>query len=121
MPKTVLGAKLKKLRKGKGLTQRKLSEILGFSKNYIAKVESGEQPSLETFRKLAAFFETPLEYLVSEREDNAVMPPVRNQAVLEALLEVDRMEEQDQRLVLNMVGVITKKNQLQAQVKRMKG
>jgi transcriptional regulator with XRE-family HTH domain len=121
MPKNVLGAKLKNLRKEKNLTQSELSKILGLSENYIAKVESGVKPSMETFRKLADFFQAPIEYLVSESEDNTAAVPVRNKEVLEALMEVDKMEHEDQRLVLDMVKVIIKKNRFQEQVKKRKG
>jgi transcriptional regulator with XRE-family HTH domain len=113
MPKNILGDKLKKLRKQKKLTQSELSKILGLSKNYIAKVESGVKPSMETFRKLAEFFQIPIEYLVSENEDNTIPIPVRNKEILEALIEVDKMENEDQKLVLDVVKVIMKKNQFQ--------
>lgn len=120
MAKNVLGNKLKKLRKEKNLTQSELSLSLGLSENYIAKVESGVRPSMETFRKLAAFFLVPIEYLVSEKEDDPAAIPVRNQEVLEALMEVDKMEHEDQKLVLDVVKVIIKKNRFQEQVKGKK-
>lgn len=120
MPKNILGNKLKKLRKEKKLTQSELSKILGLSENYIAKVESGVKPSMETFRKLADFFQVPIEYLVSESEDNAVVIPVQNKEVLDALMEVDKMEHEDQKLVLDVVKVIMKKNRFQEQVKKKK-
>lgn len=120
MAKNVLGNKLKKLRKEKNLTQSELSLSLGLSENYIAKIESGVRPSMETFRKLAAFFQVPIEYLVSEKEDDPAVIPVRNQEVLEALMEVDKMEHEDQKLVLDVVKVIMKKNRFQEQVKGKK-
>ena len=118
MPKNVLGAKLKNLRKEKSLTQSALSKTLGLSENYIAKVESGVRPSMETFRKLADFFQVPIEYLVSESEDNTAAISIRNKEVLEALMEVDKMEHEDQRLVLDMVKVIMKKERFQELVKK---
>lgn len=120
MPENILGNKLKKLRKEKNLTQSELSKILGLSENYIAKVESGVRPSMETFRKLADFFQVPIEYLVSEREEATTAIMVRNKEVLEALIEVDKMENEDQRLVLDVVKVIMKKNRFQEQVMRKK-
>lgn len=120
MAKNVLGNKLKKLRKEKNLTQIELSKTLGFSDNYIAKIESGVKPSMETFRKLTDFFEVPIEYLVSENEDNAAAIPVRNKEIFEVLMEVDKMEHEDQELVLGVVKVIMKKNKFQEQVKKNK-
>lgn len=118
MAKNVLGNKLKKLRKEKKLTQAELSKALGFSDNYIAKVESGVKPSMETFRKLVDFFQVPIEYLVSENEDNTAAIPVRNKEIFEVLMKVDKMEHEDQELVLGVVKVIMKKNKFQEQVKK---
>jgi transcriptional regulator with XRE-family HTH domain len=120
MTNNVLGAKLKKLRDEKNLTQAELSKILGFADNYVAKIESGTSPSMKTFKRLAAFFQIPVEYLVSEREDNAVTLPIRNQELFEVMLEVDKMVPEDRRLVLDVAKVIKEKNRLQEQVKRKK-
>jgi Predicted transcriptional regulators len=117
MPQNILGNKLKKLRKEKNLTQAELSKMLGLSENYIAKVESGVRPSMETFRKLAGFFQVPVEYLVSESEENTAAVPIRNKEVLAALMEVDRMEQEDRKLVLDVIKIIMKKNRLQEQAK----
>jgi transcriptional regulator with XRE-family HTH domain len=118
MSKNVLGAKLKKLRKEKNLTQVKLSRILGFSDNYITQIESGQKSSMERLQKLAEFFQIPVEYLVSEREDNAIVLPIQNQDLLEVLLEIDKMGQKDRQVVLDVVGVIMEKNRLQEQVGR---
>ena len=53
------GAKVRELRKGKKLTQRKLSLLLGVSFTYISKVENeklhfGDFPSEKFIHKLAS-------------------------------------------------------------------
>jgi transcriptional regulator with XRE-family HTH domain len=112
MPQTILGSKLKKLRKEKNLTQAELSEILGFSGNYINQLENGQKPSMRRLQKLANFFQVPIEYLVSEKEDYAVLLSVRNQKLIEVMLEVDKMEPKDQQIMLDMADVIMEKNRL---------
>lgn len=113
MPENVLGDKLKKLRKEKNLTQDKLSEKLGFSKRYISKIEAGEKPSMEAFRKLADFFQVPVEYLVSESEDpNTLSAVIRNKEVLEAFIEVDQMDNEDQKIILGVVKAFITKNKM---------
>lgn len=121
MSRTVLGSKLKKLRDEKNLTQADLSKILGFSENYIAKIESATMPSMKTYQRLADFFQIPIEYLVSERDEDVVMPPVQNREVLEAILKVDKMSQEDRLLVLDMIEVIVKKEQFQEQARKKKG
>ncbi|MCL6592290.1 MAG: helix-turn-helix transcriptional regulator [Firmicutes bacterium] len=113
MPENVLGEKLKKLRKEKGLTQEKLSQKLGFSNRYISKIEAGEKPSMETFRKLAAFFQVPVEYLVSENEDtNTLSAVIRNKEVLDAFIDVDQMDSEDQKIILGVIKAFTMKNKV---------
>jgi transcriptional regulator with XRE-family HTH domain len=112
MPQTVLGPKLKKLRNEKNLTQGQLSKILGFSGNYINQIENGQKISLGRLQKIAKFFQVPVEYLVSEKEDNAVPLPIRNQELLKVMLEMDKMETKDQQLLLDMAEVIMERNRL---------
>jgi transcriptional regulator with XRE-family HTH domain len=119
--KTPLGVKLKKLRKEKKLTQVNLSKLLGFSDNYITKIENGQKISMNRLHKLAEFFEMPVEYLVSEREDSKVVPSLQNQEILEAILKVDEMEHEDRRLVLDLIEIIVKKDRFQEQARKKKG
>jgi transcriptional regulator with XRE-family HTH domain len=114
MPKNVLGTKLKKLRKERNLTQNKLSQKLGFSERYIAKIESGVRPSIETYKKLADFFELPVEYLVSDNEKAPLTILVQNEELLNAFMEVDRMSAEDQKIVLELIkAFIAKMNSVQ--------
>ncbi|MGE5558146.1 MAG: helix-turn-helix domain-containing protein [Bacillota bacterium] len=109
MPETVLGVKLKKLRKEKRITQGKLSEKLGFSPRYISQVEAGmTRPSMDAFKKIADFFQVPVEYLVSESEEtsNLATAPIRNKALLQAFMEVDRLGSEDQKLALGLLNAL---------------
>lgn len=117
MPDTILGAKLKKLRKEKGITQDKLSEKLDLSPRYIGKIEAGMiKPSMDTFRKLADFFQVPIEYLVSETEEanSLATVPIRNKALLQAFMEVDQMNNKDQELVLGLIDAVVMRNKMRS-------
>ena len=76
---------------------------------------------MKTYQRLADFFQIPIEYLVSERDEYGVMPPVQNREVLEAILQVDKMSQEDRRLVLDMIEVIVKKDRFQEQARKKKG
>jgi transcriptional regulator with XRE-family HTH domain len=117
MPETLLGDKLKKLRKEKTITQTKLSEKLGLSARYIAKVEIGlAKPSMEVFKKLADFFQVPIEYLVSENEEvtNLAAAPIRNKELLDAFIEADKLNIEDQKLILDLVTAIITNHKMKA-------
>jgi transcriptional regulator with XRE-family HTH domain len=109
MPKNILGTKLKNLRKLHNLTQIELSQKLGFSERYIAKIESGVKPSMEAFKKLADFFDVPIEYLVSDNEKAPLALLVKNEELLNAFIEVDRMNDEDQKIVLELINAFIAK------------
>lgn len=108
MPKNILGTKLKKLREERHLSQNELSQKLGFSERYIAKIESGVRPSLKAFKKIADFFDVPVEYLISENEDLTLLP-IKNKELLDAFIEVDRMKPEDQKVVLELINAFIAK------------
>ncbi len=67
-----LGAKIAKLRRSKGLTQKQLEELAGFQQGYISRVENGLiQPGLEALAAVAKVFEITLPRLISGIEDEA--------------------------------------------------
>lgn len=52
--KQLIGARIKQLRKGVGLSQEKLSEKIGMSSKYLSSIERGyENPTLDAFIKIA--------------------------------------------------------------------
>jgi putative transcriptional regulator len=53
---------VKELRKGKGLTQEDLAEIIGVSRQTVNAIEKQKfDPSLNTAFKMAKLFELPIE------------------------------------------------------------
>ena len=54
--------RVKELRKGKGLTQEDLAEIIGVSRQTVNAIEKQKfDPSLNTVFKMAKLFELPIE------------------------------------------------------------
>ena len=66
----MIGKKLQKLRKQKGLTQEALAEAVGVARQTIVKWEAGESmPDLEMSGRLASALEVTLDDLVNAPED----------------------------------------------------
>lgn len=65
-PETYIASNIRYLRKSDGLTQARLSEILGYkSFNTVEKWEAGKNmPPLDTMIKLSEFFDVSLDDLV---------------------------------------------------------
>ncbi len=64
----VIGKNIKKYRKLKGLTQRKLAESLLLSESFIAKLESitSQTISIDTLELIANKLDTPIIYFFDE-------------------------------------------------------
>lgn len=62
------GANLRKLRKEKGLSQDKLSNIFHVHKATISKWEKGRVPDVETLNKIAEYFNTKIDNLLGNEE-----------------------------------------------------
>lgn len=58
------GKRIRELRKGRELSQKQLSELTGFHRNYIGMIERGERnPSLENIAVFANAFDMSLSEL----------------------------------------------------------
>lgn len=66
----ILGEKIRRLRKEKGLTLDRLAELAESSKSYIWELEnkSPPRPSAEKLAKIAEKLDTTLEFLLDEGE-----------------------------------------------------
>lgn len=64
-----LSTKIYELRKAKGMSQEKLAELVGVSRQSISKWESGETiPELERLVELSRIFEVTTDYLLKPGE-----------------------------------------------------
>lgn len=64
-----IGNKLKELRKASGLTQERLSILLGISRvNYTRYERSSVRPDYETIIKIADFYDISLDELFERRK-----------------------------------------------------
>ena len=68
MKDNVFGKKLKELRIEKGLSQKKLGEILGFCNQTISFWENGSrEPDLDTLVLIARYFDVAYEELIEDK------------------------------------------------------
>ena len=57
----MLGDKVRKYRKLKGLSQEQLGELVGFSQSKISKIENGDWDSLGDLKLIARVLKVPIE------------------------------------------------------------
>lgn len=126
-----IGENLKRIRKAKGLTQDKLSELTNISITSIQRYESGKrQPTVESVNKIAAALEVSVfelldnkydkaEYelinglsngcdnllnLVSSFEDSAKEESIKNFRNLIKLLDLKKFENIDDNTIYNVIN-----------------
>jgi transcriptional regulator with XRE-family HTH domain len=59
--KQLLGARIKEMRKAKGLSQAEFSEKVEIAANYLSRIEVGAKyPSIETLEKMSAVLDTEI-------------------------------------------------------------
>jgi transcriptional regulator with XRE-family HTH domain len=72
--KTSLGSKLETLRKGMGLTQKDVADILKINRTTYTKYETGvTEPNIAALKKLTEIFGVDLNYLLSENTGAEVL------------------------------------------------
>jgi len=59
--KALLGARIREIRKARGLTQEQLAEIIDVEQKHVSRIESGKNyPSIDRLEKIAAALNVPL-------------------------------------------------------------
>ena len=107
-----IGAKIRKLRREKDITQRELGKIVGVAESTISLYESGRNiPDLNMMRKLAIFFNVSLDELAENDviEDVPIefsieeiklitrfrkLSPISRQSMLAHLDNMEKMDEE---------------------------
>lgn len=67
----MIGKRVRKYRRQKGLSQERLGELVGFSQSKISKIENGDWDSLSDLKLLAAALEVKIEELVREEMEDS--------------------------------------------------
>ena len=67
----MIGERVRKYRRQKGLSQEQLGELVGFSQSKISKIENGDWDSLSDLRLIAKALEIPIEELVREEAESS--------------------------------------------------
>jgi transcriptional regulator with XRE-family HTH domain len=83
-------ARIRELRTVHGLTQEQLSEMIGYNRSHISRVECGASScSLDLLIKLAEFFDVSLDYLILGRRCESTVADDLND-IIEKLKKVQK-------------------------------
>ncbi len=102
--KEMLGVRVKEIRNKKGVTQERLSEMVGINPKYLSSIERGkENPTLNTVLKLAETLGVSLDELFTGIE---IENPKNRRPMIDALL--DKADAEQLKLVYRIVSVVLK-------------
>jgi transcriptional regulator with XRE-family HTH domain len=110
-----LGEKIKKLRFEKKWSQDKLAEKVGVGRQYISRYETGKiLPNAENLQKVAEVFGVSIDYLLNSNEaQNLASVGIKDKTLLNLFAEVEKMNENDQLTIRNLLEAMVMKNKLQ--------
>ena len=99
----LLGARIKEVRKSKGLSQEQLSEKIGIDPKHLSRIEVGKSyPSINTLQKIAHELEVEIKDLFE------YMHHMKNKELIEALNKLIKEANEDNlRLIFKIVSAIT--------------
>src|SRR5438093_4629144 len=93
----IIGARIRRLREQKGLSQRDIEERTGLLRCYISRVENGHTiPSLDTLERLTSALEIPLYQLFYEGDEPPALPDLSKRQTTEELV-MDEESEKEMR------------------------
>ena len=96
--------RLRSLRKEKGLTQTEVGKHLGYGYTTISNYESGRnEPSIEDLKKMAAFFQVSLDYLLGVTDQRQATTPNLNDPVLNRVCTLYSKLDEKSRKELTML------------------
>ena len=100
--KKMIGARIQKLRKQKGLTQDELSEKVNISSKYLSSIERGkENPTLNTFISIADELSVDIEEFFTEIQIED--PKITKEMILSL---VDEADEDQLKTIYQILSVI---------------
>lgn len=97
----LIGKRVKKARREKGITQEKFAEELGVSVSFISQVETGEKKfNLARISEVSKILERPISYFVDGYEG-------KSEDDLKEIIDLlKRMNDKQLKLALNVVRAI---------------
>jgi len=108
-------ARLKELRKQKGLTQKALAQRVGANYQQLNKYECGlHTPPLDKLVSLAEALETTVDYLVTGDPSQNV--PLHNTQLLERFKALEGFNVDDQETVIKLIDAMIVKQRVESAV-----
>jgi transcriptional regulator with XRE-family HTH domain len=119
-----LGARLRKIREARFVSQRELAKGIRIETAQISRYERGlSLPSLETLVDLCRFLQVGLEALVLGKEGTAppsADPPIQDISLLERFRELEKLKRKDRETVIELIDAWVGSRKIEEVVSRLR-
>jgi len=104
MPNLSFGDKLILLRKKKGVSQKKLAELLNISINNLPRYEKNDYlPKPEILLQLSKFFDVSVDYLLWDDQETQQRVNFRDSEFLNLLSSIDSLPDKERNSLKNLI------------------
>ena len=106
------GERLHKARLARGYTRAKLSQLCGIHEQALMKYEKGQSvPAVENLKKLSVALDVSADYFIYPHADMEGIPKIKNAALYERYLVLEKLEEEDLNATLTLLDALILKSQ----------
>ena len=106
------GPRLRELRESRGLSQRKLAELIGGEAMQISRYESGTNlPAAESIVRLAEVLHVTTDELLTGKKPETDPVQVRHLGLLERLRLVDQLPRKDIEAAINVLDAFVARHE----------
>lgn len=89
----LVGKKIKKLRKERGLSQKSVAEKLNITDSYLSKIEKGQHPSITLLNKFADFFGVDRSYFFIDESELDNFSETEKDLIFEPDLSLENVKD----------------------------
>lgn len=108
------GARLKKIRQGREISQRELERQSGITQAQISRYEHGESnPSAEATKRLANALNVTVGYLIEGTSQDIAEEQFSDRSLLEQFRKIEQMDEREREVVKIFLDAFIAKKQIQ--------
>ena len=107
--------RLRELRKQKELSQTELGERIGIHYTHVGRYERGtSMPNSETLKRIAETLGVTGDYLLDGASDTVARARLEDRELLQQFQEVEKLEEEDKRVIKVLLDAFLTKRKLRA-------
>jgi len=111
---TGFGARLRKLRAEKSLSQGELAKLVDVHYNNISRYERGEsRPTAKALKALANALDVSTDYLYDGVEEDAAVANLKDKELLAMFAEIENFPDADKEAIKNVIDAFIKRRKHQ--------